>query len=99
VYKRQENLAVTRSELERRSGLGRSAFGAAFRRMTGATPAAWLLNRRLAEARRLLITTSEPVAVIATRTGFADPFHFSRAVRARFGVSPLALRRQSVATR
>jgi transcriptional regulator GlxA family with amidase domain len=90
-----QHLAVTRSELERRSGLGRTAFGAAFRQKTGATPAAWLLNRRLAEARRLLTTTGESVAVIAARTGFADPFHFSRAVRARFGLSPVALRRQA----
>jgi AraC-like DNA-binding protein len=82
------SFAVTRSELERRSGLGRTAFGIAFRRLTGASPASWLLDRRLAEARRLLTATREPVAAIAARTGFGDPFHFSRCFRARYGCSP-----------
>lgn len=82
------SLVVTRSELERRSGLGRTAFGAAFRKLTGASPASWLLDRRLGEARRLLTTTREAVAAIAARTGFGDPFHFSRCYRKRYGLSP-----------
>ncbi|MCK6486823.1 MAG: AraC family transcriptional regulator [Planctomycetes bacterium] len=83
-----QRLDVTRAELERRSGLGRTAFGAAFKALTGASPAAWLLDRRLAEARRLLATTAEPVAAVAARTGFGDPFHFSRCFRSRYGLSP-----------
>lgn len=84
---------VGRAELEARAGMGRTAFGAAFRAATGRTPAAWLLERRLAEAHRLLTSSREPVAAIAGRTGFGDPFHFSRCFRRRYGVSPRRARR------
>lgn len=78
----------TRGELEARAGLRRTAFGAAFRSVTGRSPAAWLMERRLAEAHRLLTTTREGVVAIAARVGFSDPFHFSRRFRARYGASP-----------
>lgn len=84
---------VGRDELEARAGLGRTAFGAAFKAATGRTPAAWLLERRLAEAHRLLTSGREPVAAVAARTGFGDPFHFSRCFRRRYGLSPRRARR------
>lgn len=84
---------VGREELERRAGLGRTAFGSAFKEAIGSSPAAWLMQRRLAEAHRLLTTSREPVAAIATRTGFGDPFHFSRCFRRRYGISPRQARR------
>ena len=82
----------TRSELEGRAGLGRTAFGAAFRSVTGKSPAVWLMERRLAEAHRLLTTTHEGVAAIAAKVGFTDPFHFSRSFRTRYGASPRQIR-------
>lgn len=82
----------SRGELEARAGLRQTAFGAAFRSVTGKSPAAWLMERRLAEAHRLLTTTRDSVAVIAARVGFGDPFHFSRRFRARFGASPRQVR-------
>lgn len=82
-----------RGELEARAGLGRTAFGAAFREVTGESPAAWLMARRLAAAQRLLTTTELPIGEIAARTGFPDPFHFSRRFRDRYRRSPRASRR------
>lgn len=84
-----------RSELEARAGLGRTAFGAAFRAATGLSPAAWLQRRRLAAAHRLLTTTRTAVAAVAAQVGFADPFHFSRCFRARYGRSPRQVRSAS----
>jgi AraC-like DNA-binding protein len=81
-----------RGELEARAGLRQTAFGAAFRSVTGKSPAAWLMERRLAEAHRLLTTTRDSVADIAARVGFGDPFHFSRRFRARYGASPRQVR-------
>jgi AraC-like DNA-binding protein len=78
----------SRSELETRAGLGRTAFGLAFRRATGRSPAAWLMERRLGLAHRLLTTSRDGIAAIATRVGFEDAFHFSRRFRARYGCSP-----------
>jgi AraC-like DNA-binding protein len=82
----------SRGELEARAGLRQTAFGAAFRSVTGRSPAAWLMERRLGEAHRLLTTTRDSIAVIAARVGFGDPFHFSRRFRARFGASPRQVR-------
>ena len=83
---------LTCDELAQRAGLGRSAFGSAFKHATGLSPARWLMARRLAEAQRLLTTTRMPVATIGERVGFADPFHFSRCFRQRYGVSPREMR-------
>jgi len=81
-------LDITREELERRSGLGRSAFGAAFKAATGLSPTQWLMDRRMAEAHRQLTTSRDAIAAIAARVGFRDPFHFSRCFRRCYGVSP-----------
>ncbi len=44
--------------------------------------------RRLARAREELAESSRPVSVIAHRWGFADPSHFTRSFKARYGSSP-----------
>lgn len=52
--------------------------------------AAYLLSRRLEEARSALADRDrqEPIGDIAHRLGFSDAAHLSRAFRKRFGVSP-----------
>lgn len=55
-----------------------------------------LMNERLAHARRMLEDASMKrlaIGEIAARCGFADPSHFARRFRLRFGTSPDALRR------
>ena len=59
----------------------------AFRRAYGMTPHAYVTDRRVALARRVLragITPSEAAA----RTGFCDQSHLNRAFKARYGVTP-----------
>jgi AraC-like DNA-binding protein len=62
----------------------------------GTTVSGWIRERRLAACHRELSRgpgrTAPTVAAIAHRWGFTDPAHFSRAFRARYGVSPRALR-------
>lgn len=58
------------------------------RRRTGRTVQEWILQRRMAEARRLLCETDLPIAEIARRVGHSDPGYFSRRFRKTFGVSP-----------
>jgi len=58
------------------------------RRRTGRTVQEWILQRRKAEARRLLSETDLPIAEIARRVGHSDPGYFSRQFRKTFGMPP-----------
>lgn len=50
------------------------------------TPAGeYLQSARIGRARRMLVETALPIAEIARRCGFADPFYFSRRFRAETG--------------
>ena len=53
-------------------------------------------ERRLVEAKRLLLFTIRTVEDIAYETGFNDPAYFSRFFRQAVGVSPAAWRRKRV---
>jgi AraC-like DNA-binding protein/quercetin dioxygenase-like cupin family protein len=63
------------------------------RRKTGRTVQAWINERRLAQARRLLVGTDWTVAEVGRRVGFADPVYFSRMFRRAHGTTPLRWRR------
>ena len=63
----------------------------AMRRETGLTPHAWLTDRRIRAARRLLRGGETP-AEVAVACGFYDQSHLNRAFKARVGVSPGAFR-------
>lgn len=63
----------------------------AFRRETGMTPHAWLIDRRIAAAKARLRRGEAP-AEVATATGFCDQAHLTRAFKARIGVTPGAYR-------
>ena len=79
-------------ELARVAQLSKSRLHARFQSEIGLAPMAWVRELRLQAARDRLLATVEPVAAIGAACGFPDQFHFSRAVRARFGVSPVGLR-------
>ena len=64
----------------------------AFRRETGLTPHAWLINLRV-ETAKARLRRGEMPADVATATGFCDQPHLTRAFKARIGVTPGAYRR------
>ncbi|MBK6808275.1 MAG: helix-turn-helix transcriptional regulator [Sandaracinaceae bacterium] len=64
------------------------------RKETGRTVGQWILEYRMAEARRRLRGTDERVEVIAERVGYADVTHFIRLFRRTHGLTPAAWRRQ-----
>ncbi|WP_330250447.1 helix-turn-helix transcriptional regulator [Nocardia sp. NBC_00565] len=68
------------------------------RRRTGRTVQAWITERRMAEARRLLADTELSIGEIACRVGILDPGYFTRLFRRNHGLSPRQWRDQPDAT-
>jgi AraC-like DNA-binding protein len=58
------------------------------RRRTGRTVQEWIIERRMAEARKLLADTDLPVSEVARRVGISDQGYFSRLFRRTHGSSP-----------
>lgn len=85
------------SAIARRVGLSTRTLETIFARGIGETPGAYALRLRLGAARRLVLDTAEPMAVIAARSGFSSGAAFSRAFVRAFGHSPTRLRRDLAA--
>jgi AraC-like DNA-binding protein len=65
------------------------------RRKTGRTVQQWILERRMAQARRLLVETDLAVEEIGRRVGYGDPGYFVRHFRRAHGATPRSWRRAS----
>ncbi|MEZ2127018.1 MULTISPECIES: AraC family transcriptional regulator [unclassified Sinorhizobium] len=78
---------VTLSDLARVSGLNRFQVLRAFARVTGLTPHAYLVQRRVHLARRL-IAKGTALAEAALVSGFADQSHMTRVFVRNYGISP-----------
>jgi AraC-like DNA-binding protein len=57
----------------------------------------WIAERRMAEARRLLLETDLTVEAIAGRCGFADTGYFRRQFRRHHEMAPVQWRAAAVA--
>ncbi|MBT9317855.1 response regulator transcription factor [Leptothoe spongobia] len=61
---------------------------------TGRTVKAWIIERRMAQARQLLASTAESIKQIADSIGYADASYFTRQFRKLHGVTPQVWRSQ-----
>ncbi len=66
-----------------------------FRRHTGRSPVEFLIARRIAQAKELLLQGS-PMKDVALRTGFTDVFYFMRVFRRTAGQTVGEFVRQNV---
>lgn len=78
---------VTLLELAREAGLSRYQLIRAFARELGLPPHAYILQRRIALAQRLIRAGGE-LAEVATAAGFCDQSHLTRWFVRQFGVTP-----------
>jgi YesN/AraC family two-component response regulator len=62
---------------------------------TGETVNGWIVKRRMAAARPLLMDTDQTIEQIATALGYQNACHFSRQFRQHHGVSPKNWRNQN----
>lgn len=67
-------------------------FARLFKKLTGATPHAYLASLRAARARELLAETDLSVTEVGARVGYMSSSHFAKAFRQATGISPRAYR-------
>ncbi len=67
-------------------------FGRQFRATTGLSPYAYVIKRRIEQARSLLCETDLPISEIALALGFSSQSHFTTTFRRVMGTTPQAYR-------
>jgi AraC family transcriptional regulator len=67
-------------------------FARLFKKLTGASPHAYLAMLRVESAQRLLAETDLSVSEVSARVGYSSPSHFTKAFRQATGLAPRAFR-------
>ncbi|HEY0584944.1 MAG TPA: helix-turn-helix transcriptional regulator [Pseudoduganella sp.] len=75
-------------QLAQLAGMSPLRFLRSFSNAVGATPHAYITERRLQRARALLRSTKEPIASIALDCGFSHQSHLGAVFKEKLGVSP-----------
>lgn len=72
-------------------------FARLFKKVTGATPHAYLAALRIEQSQRILATTDLSITEIGARVGYSSSSHFGKAFRQATGLTPRAFRAALVA--
>jgi AraC-like DNA-binding protein len=83
---------MTTRALAQEAGLDPAYFARLFRERMGLSPAAYLEALRLDQARALLLSSDFSVLSIGAAVGYAGEGRFTRAFRARYGMTPAQFR-------
>jgi AraC-like DNA-binding protein len=75
-------------------GLSENYFARAFKISVGAPPHAFVISRRVAQAKTLMMESDLPLSQIALAIGLSDQAHLSRLFRRHVGTTPSAWRRR-----
>ncbi|WP_159886804.1 AraC family transcriptional regulator [Paenibacillus puerhi] len=86
----------TLQELSKELHLNKYYMCHCFKEVTGSTINNYVIGKRIEEAKKLLRTTDEPIAIISEKLGFNTAVHFSRSFKKSAGISPQYYRRQGV---
>lgn len=89
-----ENLlhAPDNRTLAKYAGMSLNNFQRAFLRETGLPPQKYLHQRKLDHARKLLLESTLSIEKIAQECSYADRYHFSKAFKKYFGLTPGTIR-------
>lgn len=79
---------LTLDKIARACGLNRAKLTRGFRDMFSCTITEAIVEQRLSQAKRMLLTTDKPVSSIGYENGYLNNASFARAFGRRFGVSP-----------
>lgn len=89
---------VTIEELCRHTGRTARQINNSFRREMGVTPYRYLLEEKVALAKKLLEQTDLAVQAVAGRLGFADVYYFSNLFKLKTGLAPAHYRKEARAS-
>lgn len=89
-------LPVTLTDLAVVACMNSQHFLRIFKQLFSITPHQYIINIRLEQAKRLLLTTDDPVHVICRDTGLESLSSFSWLFRQRFGVAPSRFRNMRI---
>jgi AraC family transcriptional regulator len=92
-----ENLTL--SQIAGAAGLSEFHFARLFKRSVGTSPHQFVLKRRIAHARELLLDGALSLAEVALETGFCDQSHLGQSFRKVTGYTPKQFMRQVHAAR
>jgi AraC family transcriptional regulator len=81
------------ADLAARAGLSAFHFARAFRISAGSPPRAYVEQRRIARAKRLIAGSTRPLAEVAVETGFGTQSRLTTTFRRHTGFTPAAYRR------
>lgn len=88
------NLDWSVADLARHCHLSAARLSALFKQQLGLSPMQWRDQLRIQEAKRLLISSRDSIALISQEVGYTDQLHFSRRFRQLAGISPRQFRQQ-----
>jgi AraC family transcriptional regulator len=93
----EANLAdrLSIGELAGLARLSNNYFARAFKTSLGCTPHSYVIERRIEQAKRILLETDTPLSQVALDCGMADQAHLSRLFRRLVGETPSVWRRQN----
>jgi AraC family transcriptional regulator len=94
----RENLdrPVRLNKMAEQVALSVSYFSRAFKETFGTTPHMHIVRLRLEMAKKVMLTTEEPLSQIALACGLADQAHLSKLFRSVVGETPSAWRRRNI---
>ena len=84
---------ISLKEVARAVGLAPGYLTTVVRRKTGRTVLEWITERRMAEARKLLVQTDLTVEEVGRKVGYVDAGYFVRHFHRAHGATPLGWRR------
>ncbi|MFB6275238.1 MAG: helix-turn-helix transcriptional regulator, partial [Halothece sp.] len=93
ILEKALNQAPTLSQLARQVGLNERKLKEGFQQVFQTTPFEYLRDRRLEQAKHLLLDTNQSVQEVARAIGYRSRSQFANAFRQKFGVNPKAYQR------
>jgi AraC-like DNA-binding protein len=72
-----------------------SSFKRDFQAVYNTTPGKWLIEKKLAHAKRLLVQTDKTITNVAYDSGFENTAHFCRLFKQKTGITPMEYRKKA----